>query len=210
MIELARDPPVPAAVMDGAPVPAAPVPAATPATTTAAAPGRDAGPALGLDAQAPPAASLAVGRAESLAESLAGRLEQAGAIDFCTALSVHAQVMAGLREHVYGARGAELGDIGAAELCPLGHWLAGMAAPLRRLPEYEAVRLAHALFHVRAALVVAMVRSGRLRDAAAQVETGGSLRRRSIALVRAIGALRRKIAPALPPPVPMRAPRRPR
>ncbi len=210
MIELARDPPVPAAVMDGAPVPAAPVPAATPATTPAAASGRGAGPAPGLDAQAPPAASLAVGRAESRAESRAGRLEQAGAIDFCTALSVHAQVMAGLREHVYGARGAELGDIGEAELCPLGHWLAGIAAPLRRLPEYEAVRLAHALFHVRAALVVAMVRSGRLRDAAAQVETGGSLRRRSIALVRAIGALRRKIAPALPPPAPMRAPGRPR
>lgn len=209
MIELARDPPVSAAVMDGAPVPAA-----TPATTAAAASGRGAGPAPGLDAQAPPAASLAVGRAESraesLAERLAGRLEQAGAIDFCTALSVHAQVMAGLREHVYGARGAELGDIGEAELCPLGHWLAGIAAPLRRLPEYEAVRLAHALFHVRAALVVAMVRSGRLRDAAAQVETGGSLRRRSIALVRAIGALRRKIAPALPPPAPMRAPGRPR
>ena len=126
--------------------------------------------------------------------------------DFCKALRDHAEFVAGLREHVYGAGSVDGTSAPQDALCPLSRWLAGVAPPYQRLPEYEALRLAHALFHVRAATVVSLVKVGRRTEAEAQFACGGALRRRSAALVRTIAAFRHKIKGAVGAPGPDTSP----
>jgi hypothetical protein len=117
---------------------------------------------------------------------------------FCAALHAHAQVMADLREHVYGERPMAVSEARRVACCPLSRWLTAIAPSCQDLPEYEALRRAHALFHVRATLVVVLVKAGLRAEAVAQVERGGSLRRCSASLTRAIEAFCRTVAPDPP------------
>lgn len=106
----------------------------------------------------------------------------------------HALCLARLREHVYGSRH---GDSFPAESChtrcALGRWLSGEVGPYRTLAGYRSVEDAHAEFHRSADQVLALLDQGRRLDATRAVETSGSVRQASRALVRALHTLREEI-----------------
>ena len=106
----------------------------------------------------------------------------------------HALCLARLREHVYGSRHADLFPATSCQAnCALGRWLSGEAAPYRTLPGYRLVEDAHAEFRRSANRALALLDQGRRLDATRAVETSGSVRQASRALVRALQALRGEI-----------------
>lgn len=106
----------------------------------------------------------------------------------------HAHCLARLREHVYGSRhGDSFPAVPCPTRCALGRWLSDEVGSYRTLPGYRSVEDTHAAFHRSADEVLALLHQGRRLDAACAVETSGSVRQASRALVRALQALREEI-----------------
>lgn len=106
----------------------------------------------------------------------------------------HALCLARLREHVYGSRHADSFPATSCHTnCALGRWLSGEAGPYQTLPGYRSVEDAHAEFHRSADQALALLDQGRRLDATRAVETSGSVRQASRALVHALQALRKEI-----------------
>jgi hypothetical protein len=116
-------------------------------------------------------------------------------MQFWTPLKAHADWISRLREQVYGSDAPlSVSEVADFHDCALGRWLADEGSRYRDVPEYAAAQSAHADFHRRAALVVALSASGLRAEAIAELEDGGGLRRSSRALVRAVQAFRRRVA----------------
>ncbi|TVR81022.1 MAG: hypothetical protein EA405_09370 [Rhodospirillales bacterium] len=107
-----------------------------------------------------------------------------------TLLSSHAECVAKVREHVYGAMRLDPEQVAQDDKCELGCWLRGAAARLRHRPEYWRATVAHANFHKCAADIVRMANDGRRIDAERDLASGGRLRMASKALVESVSALK--------------------
>lgn len=119
---------------------------------------------------------------------------QESPIDIRPLLRAHAEWIVHLREYVYGLGTLDVQVIMRDDQCDLGRWIYGEATPYRHLPEYEAARQAHALFHAEAAQVVNLLEAGRRHEAALALDRGGRLRNRSAAMVRSFIRLSERLA----------------
>ncbi|MBL8658171.1 MAG: CZB domain-containing protein [Rhodospirillales bacterium] len=123
---------------------------------------------------------------------------QKSQIDIRPLLRAHAEWIVHLREYVYGSGTLDVQVIMRDDQCDLGRWIYGEAAPYRHLPEYEAARQAHALFHAEAAQVVNLMEAGRRHEAALAINQGGRLRNQSAAMVRSFIRLSERLASPSP------------
>ncbi len=108
-------------------------------------------------------------------------------------LRAHAEWIIHLREYVYGSGSLDVRVTMRDDQCDLGRWIYGEAARYRHLPEYEAARQAHAVFHAEAAQVVQMMKAGRRHEAALATGHGGRLRNQSAAMVRSFIRLSQRL-----------------
>ncbi len=106
-------------------------------------------------------------------------------------MRAHGEWVVHLREALYGDGAPSLLMAADDEACQLGQWLRDLEGEFRDLPEYESVKATHAHFHRRAAYCMDLIDAGRRRDALAETEDEGELRRLSRMLVQAIQQLRR-------------------
>lgn len=108
-------------------------------------------------------------------------------------LAAHAAWMTRLREFIYGSGHLDAETVARDDACEIGRWLNGEGAKYGNLSDYQHARRIHAAFHRRAARVVIMVERGRRQEAAADLATGGELRRLSGVLAQTFNRLNKKI-----------------
>jgi leucyl aminopeptidase (aminopeptidase T) len=118
-------------------------------------------------------------------------------MDIRPPLRAHAEWLAQLREHVYGAGAPDVRILVRDDQCELGRWIYNDAARFRSLPEYEAARQAHAAFHDEAAEVIRLMRAGRRHEAALAIERGGPLQNRSATMIRRLVWLSHRLSQAV-------------
>jgi hypothetical protein len=110
-------------------------------------------------------------------------------------LRAHAEWVARLREALYGD--GVLNQVMPAddEACQVGRWLKDAGRTYAAMPEYEAAKDVHTMFHRRAALCVELMDAGRRNEALAETQERGELRCLSRLLVKALQEFSQAVSP---------------
>lgn len=117
-----------------------------------------------------------------------------GNVDFDAAVVAHSRWKDRIRGNIHSGERLDASPIGRDDNCDLGRWIHAATPEERALPEFEAVKTAHAHFHTVAAETVREVSRLPTPDAEARLAGGTPYGLASAACVRAIVALRDRLS----------------
>jgi hypothetical protein len=122
--------------------------------------------------------------------------ESPGGMDFTKAMLAHAEWLTLLREALYGDGVLKAPMAANPGECRLGKFMKAQEPRFVSLPEYRAVLEAHSRFHCRAAYCLELMNAGRRREALAEIDGEGEMRRLSRLLVTALQRLKKAASEA--------------
>jgi hypothetical protein len=109
------------------------------------------------------------------------------------AASAHSRWLVRLRSAILsGSSEFKPDDVRGDRNCDFGRWLHGAFPPkLTSTASFEEIRAAHALFHLRAADILALALAGKKREATQAMDTSGEFMQLSGSLLLKLKALKK-------------------